>query len=229
MDGTPLTELFLRGGFIMWPLLLCSVAGLAIIVDRCIAYWRIRTDFGDFCDELSRRVLSGEGSVDAAIAYCRRKGHPVASVARVYLENLEQKDALRVDLIKRRGSMELEQVEKRLRILSSIAHLAPLMGLLGTVMGMVAAFAQIDLNEGAVQAGDLASGIWMALLTTVFGLTIAIPCMASFHAFEGYADKVSRQMQFIVTSLDEWFGKVTDAGIQSGKGEETESEMSAIQ
>lgn len=214
----------------MWPLLLCSVIGLAIIVDRFVAYWRIRANYGKFCNELSRRVLSGEaGKLDAAIAFCRRQGHPVANVARVYLENLDQKDALRVELIKRQGGMELEMVEKRLRVLSSIAHIAPLMGLLGTVLGMVAAFAQIDMNAGVVQAGDLAAGIWKALLTTVFGLTIAIPCMAAFHAFEGFADRVSRQMQFIVTSLDEWFGKVTDAGMPSGSGEETESEMSAIQ
>lgn len=223
-------ELFLRGGFIMWPLLFCSVLGLAIIVDRCVAYWRIRTNYGVFCDELSRRVLSAEaGNVERALAFCRTQSHPVANVARVYLENLDQQDALRVELIKRQGSMELERVEKRLRVLSSISHLAPLMGLLGTVIGMVSAFAQIDMNAGVVQAGDLASGIWKALLTTVFGLTIAIPCMAAFHAFEGYADRVSRQMQFLVTSLDEWLGRVTNVGMPSGSGEETESQMSVLQ
>jgi len=122
----------------------------------------------------------------------------------------------------------MARVELRLRMLSSISHISPLMGLLGTVLGMVAAFAQIDMNEGIVEAGDLASGIWKALLTTVFGLTIAIPCMASFHAFEGFADKVSRQMQFIVTTLDECFGKVTDATIPAGETEARESEMNAI-
>ncbi len=228
MAGTDIIDLFLRGGIIMWPLLLCSVLGLAIIVDRFIAYLMIRADYARFGRELSQVILEDGKGTAAGIAFCKRKRHPVARVAEVYLENLEQNDSLRVDLIKKQGSIEIEKVERWLRMLSSIAHIAPLMGLLGTVLGMVAAFAQIDMNEGIVEAGDLASGIWKALLTTVFGLTIAIPCMASFHAFEGFADKVSRQMQFVVTSLDECFGKVTDASMAASEPEAQDAEMNVI-
>ena len=169
MAGTDIIGLFSRGGIIMWPLLLCSVLGLAIIVDRCIAYLRVRADYSRFGRDLCEVVLrDGRGTADG-IAFCKQKRHPIACVAQVYLENLEQEDSLRVDLIKRQGSVEVEKVERWLRMLSSISHIAPLMGLLGTVLGMVAAFAQIDMNEGIVEAGDLASGIWKALLTTVFG------------------------------------------------------------
>ncbi len=228
MAGTDIIELFLRGGIVMWPLLVCSVLGLAIIVDRFVAYLLIRADYARFGRELSEIVLMDGRGAAAGIAFCKQKRHPVARVAQIYLENLKQNDSLRVDLIKRQGSIEIEKVERWLRALSSIAHIAPLMGLLGTVLGMVAAFAQIDMNQGIVEAGDLAAGIWEALLTTVFGLTVAIPCMASFHAFEGFADKVSRQMQFLVTSLDECFGKVTDAVVTASEPEAQESEMNVI-
>jgi biopolymer transport protein ExbB len=95
----------------------------------------------------------------------------------------------------------LEGVEKNLRILAALAHLAPLVGLLGTVQGMVVAFSKIESIQGTVKPSDLAGGIWEALLTTVFGLVVAIPCMALYHAFEGHADKIARQMA--VTSLDD--------------------------
>ena len=73
----------------------------------------------------------------------------------------------------------------------------------GTVQGMVVAFSKIESIQGTVKPSDLAGGIWEALLTTVFGLLVAIPCMALYHAFEGHADKIARRMEMAVTSLDD--------------------------
>ena len=75
--------------------------------------------------------------------------------------------------------------------------------------GLVGAFQAIELAGGQVQAADLASGIWEALLTTVFGLTIAIPCLAAYHGFESVADRMARRMSFVVSYLDQWLGKQT--------------------
>ena len=208
LDGS-IFELFAKAGIMRWPLLLCSLFGLAIIIDRSIVFVRARFRYDEFMFELGRRVRESNG-VAQALGFCRECPHPLAAVARSYLETLEHADPLRTDIIKRQGSMELERLERRLRMLSAIAHLAPLMGLLGTVMGMVSAFAQIDAGGGNVEPGELASGIWEALLTTVMGLAIAIPCMAAFHAFESHADRVARQMQFAITSLDEWCSRSTD-------------------
>jgi biopolymer transport protein ExbB len=120
-----------------------------------------------------------------------------------YLEQLDRPAKIREDNVRRVGSLVLESVEKNLRILAALAHLSPLVGLLGTVIGMVVAFAQIQSIQGAVKPSDLAGGIWEALLTTVFGLVVAIPCMALYHAFEGHADKIARRMEMAVTSLDD--------------------------
>lgn len=129
--------------------------------------------------------------------------HPVARVAQTYLEQLNRPEKVRQDNVRRTGSVALESVEKNLRILAALAHLAPLVGLLGTVIGMVVAFSQIQSIQGTVKPSDLAGGIWEALLTTVFGLVVAIPCMALYHAFEGHADKIARRMEMAVTSLDD--------------------------
>ena len=162
----------------MWPLLACSMIGAAIIVERSFYFWRLRFHYESFTAGL-KKLLAGR-KIKEAIASCRRHANPVPRMAGLYLEHLDQ-DLLRDQILKREGSFALEKVETRLRGLAAITHIAPLLGLLGTVMGLVSAFHQIELLGGQVQPGELAAGIWEALITTVFGLVIAIPSMAAYH------------------------------------------------
>ncbi len=188
----------------MWPLLACSIAGIAIIAERALYFLRLRLDYKHFSQDLKGLLLKRK--IKEALVLCRKHPNPVPRIAGEYLRNLNH-DNLRSEILKREGSFALEKVETRLRALAAITHIAPLLGLLGTVTGLVAAFHQIELLGGQVQPGDLASGIWEALITTVFGLVIAIPCMAAYHGFESAADRIARRMQFIISELDEFFGK----------------------
>jgi biopolymer transport protein ExbB len=204
-----LLEYFAKGGALMWVLLGMSVVAAAVIVERAAVYlW-----FGLRCDAWLARVraMAADGRSAEALASARASRHPVARVVEAYLANLSRPAKLRRDAVVQAGSYALESVEARLRVLAAISHLAPLVGLLGTVTGMVAAFAQIQSLQGTVKPSDLAGGIWEALLTTVFGLMVAIPCMAAFHGFESHADRIARRMQLAVTGLDEALG-VTDSG-----------------
>ena len=196
-----LLDYFIRGGELMWVLLAFSVVGAAVIVERAVVY----LSYGFGADRWLDRVLveMEAGRTAEALQMARSSRHPVARVVQVYLENLERPAKIRVDNVKREGSLVLESVEKRLRVLASIAHLSPLVGLLGTVLGMVVAFASIETLAGAPKPSDLAGGIWEALLTTVFGLVVAIPCMAAYHAYESHADKIARRMELAVTALDD--------------------------
>ena len=81
-----------------------------------------------------------------------------------------------------------------------------MIGLLGTVIGLVDAFQQIELAGGQVQPSDLAAGIWKALLTTVFGLIVALPTLAVYHAFDSRVGSLALQMQWLVAHLNEWTG-----------------------
>ena len=219
MESLPYYDLFLRGGIVMWPLLFCSVLGAAVILDRAVFFLQLRlTNVRRFEDRLVSDLRRGDE--EAALRLAIGSRHPVARVAACYLQNLHRPANLRTELVRREGSLQLERVEKRLRVLAAISHLAPLLGLLGTVTGMVTAFATIEGLKQAANPSDLAGGIWEALLTTVFGLVVAIPCMAAYHGFEGMADKIARRMQFIVTSLDEAMGR---SGGRLG-GEQVEEE-----
>jgi biopolymer transport protein ExbB len=174
------------------------------------------------------KQLLSKQKVKEALVFCRKHANPDSKIAADYLKHLEN-DSLRNEILKREGSLALEKVETRLRGLATLTHIAPLLGLLGTVTGLVTAFHRIELLGGQVQAGDLASGIWEALITTVYGLVIAIPCMAAYHGFEAAADRIARRMQFVVSELDEFFGKRSSREFKSQDTEATEEEMRAIQ
>lgn len=220
-----LIQLFTKGGFAMWPLLACSVIGVAIVAERSIYFYRLRFNYESFGEEL--KALLAKKKLKEALLFCRRHSNPVPRIAEHYLKNLSS-DRLRNEILKREGSYALEQVETKLRALAAITHLAPLLGLLGTVTGLVTAFHQIEILGGQVQPGDLAAGIWEALITTVFGLVIAIPAMAAYHGFESIADKIARRMQFVISELDEFFGKRSSGGFKTEDPEAVEETLRAI-
>lgn len=220
-----LAELFRKGGFAMWPLLACSVIGFAIIAERGLYFFRLRFNYDRFRREL-KQLLGGKKWNEAALL-CRKHPHPVPRLVGIYLKNLNRDD-LRDEILKREGSVALENMERRLRGLASVAHLAPLLGLLGTVTGLVTAFHQIELLGGTVQPSDLAAGIWEALITTVFGLVIAIPCMAAYHGFESKADRVARAMQFTISELDEFFGRKSTSDFRAEDAEAVQKILSAV-
>lgn len=220
-----LIQLFFKGGFAMWPLLICSILSVAIITERSYYFYRLRFSYDQFSRELKKFLEKRK--LKEAMAWCRKHANPVPRMAECYLKHLNA-DTMRNDLLKREGSYALEKVETRLRALAALTHIAPLLGLFGTVTGLVTAFHQIETLGGQVQPSDLAAGIWEALITTVFGLLIAIPCMAAFHAFENEADRISRRMQFIISELDEFFGKQSSRDFKSSDVEATQEAMKVV-
>jgi len=205
MWETTLANLFERGGPVMWPLLLGSIIGMAIILERGFYFLRRRLPVRGFEPAVISLLRNGDRA--GAMALASRSRHPVAHITKTYLENLSCPDALRQDILRREGSRAMEDVERHLRGLSLIAHLSPLLGLLGTVTGLVSSFHVIEKLEGMAQPAQLAAGIWESLLTTVCGLVIAIPCLAAYHAYEQKADRIARHMQFMISELNELFGK----------------------
>ncbi|NBS14365.1 MAG: MotA/TolQ/ExbB proton channel family protein [Verrucomicrobia bacterium] len=230
MQSMSLGDLFARGGSLMWVLLAFSFVALAVTVERVLTY----TYYGFTPDRWFESILqkirtSGVSSTLTQVSHCR---HPVARVVQTYLEQIDRPAKIREDNVRRTGSHVLESVEKNLRILAALAHLSPLVGLLGTVIGMVLAFSQIQSIQGTVKPSDLAGGIWEALLTTVFGLVVAIPCMALYHAMEGHADKIARRMEWAVTALDDLFAVSPAPGTSSNstsRRRNPNEEFSAIQ
>lgn len=176
-------NIFLMGGWMMWPLALVSVTVTAIVVERLLLFSSCPFPPGDFVKRLEHAV---EGN-PAPLLEALRKAPMLCRFADI----LERKSpggeaALRIE-----GEAVINRLEKRLSLLSILARIAPLMGLLGTVLGMISAFSEIAGAQAGVNMNQLAGGIWQALVTTATGLFIAIPALFCLHLFQHRADAVA--------------------------------------
>ncbi len=195
-----LMEWFLKGGLFMWPLLAGSLVGLAVIAERGWLHWSIRLDYPQFLKRLKAEL---SGCPLRAPDWLREARSPIARIAAVHLRYIHAAPNVRNEAIKREGNRMLAALDLRLKLLSSIAHVTPLLGLLGTVAGLVSAFYQIEATGGQVNPTDLAGGIWEALLTTVAGLSIGIPCLLMHQFYHARVEGVARAMQETISELDE--------------------------
>ena len=187
-------DLITRGGFFIYPLLFCSVLALAIILERAYHFYRARIDVDGFMDRIRPMLL--DGRVTEAMEVASALPGPVARVALLAMDR-----ACGEDRIVAEGSREIRRLEANLRGLSIIAGVSPLLGLLGTVTGMIRAFMGIEKLGGKVDVSILAGGIWEAMLTTAVGLTIAIPAMVAYHLFEGKVDETKAMMKEVVMEI----------------------------
>jgi biopolymer transport protein ExbB len=203
MSLSDVSSLFQLGGPVMWPLLACSVIGLAVIIDRAWMHFSTRLDFDTYLKNL--KSAQSEGRVKSFLEKFAHSQNPVVKLTQVYFAYLIKGEHRRNEALKREGSRLLAAQDRRMRLLATVAHVAPLLGLLGTVLGLVNSFQAIDASGGVAQPAQLASGIWAALLTTVFGLAVGIPCMVAHHYFHSLTEKNARQMKELVSELDEAF------------------------
>lgn len=198
------SEILLQGGPVLWLLLGVSVLAVAIVLYKAFQFTGagILLQAGPGSQRFVSRALQAFRSGDPGKAEeeVRTVSHPAARVIEHFLSrSSSDEDSLQTEL-KRIGSLELRELESWLRALASIGQLAPLLGLLGTVLGMIAAFIEFQASVD-VDPNLLAGGIWEALLTTAFGLAIAIPAMAAFYFFESRVDAARATMSDACTQF----------------------------
>lgn len=199
--GKTLWELFQLGGPFMWPLLALSILSVAVALDRLVAVLGTLESVGPYLRAIRPLALAGDWDRVERLARGRR---PLRAMTRAYAAGRGRPPKVREEILKREGTLLLDRIEVRLRWLGVVGQLAPMVGLAGTVLGLVFAFARVEEHGGAVQAGLLAGGIWQALITTVAGLGVAIPSLLAFHLFEGRIDTVAKRLSLLVSYLDEW-------------------------
>ncbi len=213
-------ELFFEGGPVMFVLLALSVVALTILVVKLLQFFRLRIRDTAFVDE-ALGLLERDGS-KAAMTRLGREANPVARVLETAITVAQDKRLRPQDIeaeVLRVGSGHIRELESMLRGLSAIAHLSPLLGLLGTVTGMIAAFMQLQQASGRPDPGALSGGIWEALLTTAFGLIVAIPAMGAFYALEGEVDRLRGAMKDAAVRVLVHFGRLRNAGAGDGDAE----------
>jgi len=186
-------EFFLKGGPLMWPILLCSVISAAIVLERLYKFHQVRIKVPNISSRV-KNLLKEEKATEA-IKLCESINDPVAHILAIGIRIRKRSIEEQEKMISRAGSKIIRQLEKNLRGLAIIGNIAPLLGLLGTVTGMIKAFMKIQDLDGRVDASILAGGIWEALITTAAGLAIAIPTLVAYHYFEGKVDNIGVRMK----------------------------------
>ncbi|MBT5469736.1 MAG: MotA/TolQ/ExbB proton channel family protein [Nitrospina sp.] len=189
---TGIADLISKGGIIMAPIFICSIVAMAIVIERYVFYRKYFVDVEFFFKPILKLV--GDGNTSKIIQHCRSNPNPLG---RIIEAGLDEKEIPRWKLEEKlsfAGQEEINSLEKHMRALEVIATISPLMGLLGTVIGMVQAFNKVSQYKGQVDPSLLAGGIWEALLTTAAGLTVAIPAIIMLHYFERKKEKISFQL-----------------------------------
>jgi biopolymer transport protein ExbB len=190
-----LLTLFADGGLMMYALVLCSLVALGVIIAKAYTLWIAHRDTDRIISEVEELVDAGR--VGEAIQRCAETPGPTAAILLAGLRRIEDgrvRSAELEQVISTTGTIELGFLERGLVILATIANVAPLMGFLGTVAGMIMAFASIEL-AGDVDATLVAGGIKVALLTTATGLLIAIPTNIGYNFFVTRIDKLIVDME----------------------------------
>jgi len=180
-----------RGGPIVVILLVMSVFSLAIILLKIVQFSRANLNKNDFVDSAVRKVETGD--MAGALAELEAESTPLARAMAAGVRAKARGDLRDEDVaseVARVGAVELSGLQSYFRWLEVIGNIAPLLGLLGTVIGMIEAFQQLQTSGNRVDPALLSGGIWEALLTTAVGLGVAIPAITALTLFESRVDRV---------------------------------------
>lgn len=191
-------EFFQRGGIMMYPLALTSLIALAYILERFLALRKRKILVPEITSIIDH--FSGLKDVEIAKSVCRKYSGPLPNMITLGLENANlPKQELR-EIIEDHGRQEARKLERGLVVLEAIAAIAPLMGLLGTVLGMVRVF-EVIKDKGIGQTAALSGGISEALLTTVTGLFIGIPVLIAYYYFANKSENLIMDIEGAINGL----------------------------
>ena len=191
-----------KGGPIMYLIILCSILALAVILERLYHLYRARTDTSVFMSKIGGTLKRNK--IMEAIEMCNSTPGPIAQIMRAGILKHDRPRSEIREAVEDAGVHEVPRLEKNLGVLATIAHISPLLGLLGTVTGMVRAFQVIQEKATSlypVNPGDLAGGIWEALITTVAGLSVAIPTFVAYNYLVSRVDGFVLDMEKSASDL----------------------------
>lgn len=192
-------QFFISGGIFMWPLLLCSILAVTTIILRGLALRRRNVLPLVIESEIERLVPGGSAERLARIA--QNDESSLARLVRIALQHLRAPRNETVEVVETKARHELVVLEKGLIVLEIITGIAPLLGLIGAVSGLVHVFSALGLSSGASNTQQVARGIAEALNATVFGLSIAVPTLVAFSYFSKKIEVMSVEMETLVVEL----------------------------
>ena len=205
-----LIDYMAKGGWVMYPLLLCSVLALAVSLYKIFEFKKLKLHDTRFADIALESLRKGDAAL--AVNNLKLTTSPLSTIMEaainLYSEQNSKKDSegklsfqdveMEIDRV---GHNIVDDLSRGLRILIVIIALSPLLGLLGTVLGMIDIFQVIESSSNQINPSLMGGGIWKALLTTAFGLMIAIPYTAVYHYLDSEVEKAKLLMKNYVTKV----------------------------
>lgn len=177
----------------MWVILLASAIAIGVFVERILHYHRAQINSIEFLNGV-KNVLKRDNVVEA-VSICEATPGPVARLVKVAILNREGgRDGMREGL-EEAGLLEVPRLENKLSLLATIAQIAPLLGLLGTVLGFIEVFQTLDQLQLSATPADLSRGIWQALICTAAGLALAIPSYAGYNYLVNRVNSIVLDME----------------------------------
>ena len=190
-----LFSIIIKGGWLLVPIFLASVIAVAIVIDRYIVIRRSKLNVPSFLVKI--RGFLKRGDIQGASEFCMEDKSPAANIVKKALKKYNLGHDRVKEAIESAGKQEINKLEKGLSVLATISGVAPLLGFLGTVTGMISAFMRIEDLQGAANPSDLAGGIWEALLTTAFGLAVGIIAFTFYNYLVTAVNKLVLDMEVI--------------------------------
>jgi len=198
MTGFDFT-LFARGGPVMWVLAALALLGLMLFVERVLYLHRGQIRAGAFIDGI-KNALAKRRLVEA-LTLCEETPGPVAAVVKAALLHADATEEKMRFHVQEAAVVELPALERRLGAIAAIAQVAPLVGLLGTVLGMVTTFRAFEQGGNYAMAGALSAGMWQALLVTAASLMLAIPAHLACHFLHGRVRAIVRDVEWSANEI----------------------------
>lgn len=202
------------GGPIMAPILLCSVFALGIVIEKLIYFSMIKTNVVQLRTKIFGLIKSNK--IKESIQVCESNPSPVAKIFKAGVLKFGcSRDSIK-ESMEDASLFEIPKLEARLGALATVAHISPLLGLLGTVTGMTASFYTIQVRAASmnpVTPGDLAGGIFEALLTTVAGLMVAIPTSLAYNYCVSRVNHFVLEMERGATELVNFMCQIQESGV----------------
>jgi biopolymer transport protein ExbB len=187
----------MKGGPMMIPIGLCSLVALAVVIERLVVLRRKNIIPPKFLPELKKTLGDNGDNRDEALELCQENGSPIANVLAAGIKRLTEPVERLERQIQEAGQREVLKMRKFLRALAVVASIAPLMGLLGTIFGMIIAFQTVATSGEALGKAELlAKGIYQAMITTAAGLMLAIPVLIAYHW-------ISAKIDALVSEIDQ--------------------------
>ena len=194
VDLSRIVRLVLQANPMLWPLVACSIVTLGYVLERALALRRDRVIPQEFAERFLERLSTGKLDRERALELCRAHDSPLARILAMVVNAWGQPGVTIRQILSYDAAGEVLELKRNLRVLSAMATLGPLLGLLGTVVGIMHSFDALGGRVGPARGEALAQGISLALFATAFGLAVAVVSVAFYYVFLNRVDVLIREL-----------------------------------